>query len=144
MTSREKAVDYAKKVNKKLLKNVHELEQSRDATLSALQDLEIQKDKFQKANIRLNLATRSANIGIWEWDLLEHHLIWDTQMYALYGYTQHHVRKKAQDIWHESIHPDDKERVDGALKNAIKNKQLFDVKFRIFWPDNSLHDIRGF
>lgn len=144
MTSREKAVDYAKKVNKKLIKNVQELEQSRDATLSALQDAEIQKDKFQKANIRLNLATRSANIGIWEWDLLKHHLIWDSQMYTLYGYNKHDTHKKAQDIWYASIHPEDKERVDSALKDSINKKQLFDIKFRILWPDQSLHDIRAF
>lgn len=120
MTSREKAVDYAKKVNRKLIKNVQELEQSRDATLSALQDVKIQKDKFQKANIRLNLATRSAKIGIWEWDIIGHHLMWDTQMYALYGYNKHDAHKKAQDIWYASIYQEDKERVDKALKTSLQ------------------------
>lgn len=86
MTSRERAIDYARKVNKKLIKNVQELELTRDATIQALHDAEIQKDKFQKTNIRLKLATHSAKIGVWEWDILKNKLIWDSQMYALYGY----------------------------------------------------------
>lgn len=144
MTSRERAVDYARKVNKKLIKNVQELEHSRDATLYALQDVETEKDKFERANIRLNIATRSAKIGIWELDIIKHHLIWDTQMYALYGYNKKNSPKKAQDIWYESIHPEDKERVNNALQDSINNNQLFDIKFRIIWPDKTLHDIRAF
>lgn len=82
--SRQKAIDYAKKVNRKLIKNVQELELTRDQTLRALDDVQTQKDKFHKANTRLKLATRSAHIGVWEWDIVHDKLIWDAQMYALY------------------------------------------------------------
>jgi signal transduction histidine kinase/CHASE1-domain containing sensor protein len=144
MTSREKAVDYAWKVNRKLIKNIHELELNRDATFQALQNVEIQKDKYQKANTRLKIATRSAKIGVWEWDIIKNNLIWDTQMYALYGYKKEEFPGKAYDVWYSSIHPEDKEKVDKALEHSLRTKQIFDMKFRIIWPDNSLHDIRAF
>ena len=38
-----------------------------------------------KLTERLNLATRSAGIGIWDWNIQQNQLIWDDQMYALYG-----------------------------------------------------------
>lgn len=144
MTSRERAIDYAKQVNKKLIKNVQELKLTRDKTLQALDDVEIQKDKFQKANTRLKLATRSAKIGVWEWDIVNHNLIWDTQMYALYGYKKQDFFGKAYDVWYASIHPEDKEKVDKALQYSLRTKHIFDMKFRIIWPDTSIHDIRAF
>ncbi len=144
MASRKKAVQYAQKVNRKLVKNIHELELTRDTALEALQDVEIQKDKFQKANIRLKLATRSAKIGVWEWDIVKDNLIWDAQMYTLYGYKKEDFSGKPYDAWYATIHPDDKERVSTELQYSLRTKQVFDTKFRIVCPDNSLRDIRAF
>lgn len=84
-SSRKNAVIYAQKVNRKLLKNIAELESTKQTVLNTLTDVEIQKDKFSQANIRLKLATKSAKIGVWEWDVVKNKIIWDTQMYALYG-----------------------------------------------------------
>lgn len=144
MVSRQKAVQYAQKINRKLVKNIQELELTRDTTLQALQDVEIQKNKFQKANTRLKLATRSAKIGVWEWDIVKDNLIWDAQMYALYGYDKESFSGKAYDAWYATIHPDDKEKVSTALQYSLRTKQVFDTKFRIICPDNSLRDIRAF
>lgn len=85
MTSRKMAVLYAQKVSKKLIKNIEELELAKDSIVKTLQDVEVQKDKFQRANMRLRLATQSAKIGVWEWDVVKNRITWDTQMYVLYG-----------------------------------------------------------
>lgn len=144
MISRKKAVDYAQKVNRKLIKNIQELELTRDATIQALHDVEIQKNKFQRTNTRLKLATHSAKIGVWEWDIVKDNLIWDSQMYELYGYKKEDFSGKAYDAWYASIHPDDKEMVNKALQHSLRTNQVFDTKFRIVCPDNSLRDIRAF
>lgn len=83
--SRKKAVLYAQKVNKKLIRNVSQLEQTQEQLKKTLTEVEIQKDKFSEANIRLKLATKSAQIGVWEWDIVRDKIFWDSQMYALYG-----------------------------------------------------------
>lgn len=97
-SSRKKAVLYAQKVNKKLIRNVSQLEQTQEQLTKTLTEVEIQKDRFSEANIRLKLATKSAQIGVWEWDIVRDKIIWDTQMYVLYG-----VQKKdfsgAYDAW---------------------------------------------
>lgn len=144
MGSREKAVDYAKKVNKKLLKSVEELKIQKTVITHALQDVETQKDKFEKANIRLKLATRAAKIGVWEWDIIKDTLIWDSQMYSLYGHKKEDFSGKPYDAWYASIHPEDKEKVEKALERSTHTGQIFDMKFRIIWPNQSLHDIRAF
>lgn len=34
---------------------------------------------------RLELATKSSGVGVWEWDLATDHLIWNAQMFELTG-----------------------------------------------------------
>lgn len=84
-SSRKKAVVYAQKVNKKLILNVSQLEKTKQQLTKTLTEVETQKDKFSEANIRLKLATKSARIGVWEWDIVRDKIFWDSQMYALYG-----------------------------------------------------------
>lgn len=84
-SSRKNAVLYAQKVNKQLIKNLAQLENTKQELTSTLSAVEVQKDKFSQANIRLKLATKSAKIGVWDWDIIRDKISWDTQMYALYG-----------------------------------------------------------
>ena len=91
---------------------------------------------------RLLLATRSAEIGIWEWDVVQNQLTWDAQMYALYG-----LPTESQDepysTWANALHPDDRQAAEEALQLALQGKQDFHVQFRVIWPDHSIHWIHG-
>ena len=40
-----------------------------------------------KVTDRLSLATRAGGVGIWDYDVPLNKLIWDNQMYHLYGIT---------------------------------------------------------
>ena len=57
---------------------------------------------------RINVATTVAQIGIWEFNLDEQKLIWDDQMYELYGYNPSDFSGKLSQ-WSELLHPDDKD-----------------------------------
>jgi PAS domain-containing protein len=83
--SRKRAILYAEKMNRKLIKNVAELENTKQEVISSLEDVETQKNKLFQTATRLNLATKSARIGIWDWDLARNVATWDDQMYELYG-----------------------------------------------------------
>ena len=90
----------------------------------------------------LLLATQSAQIGIWEWNIVQNKLTWDTQMYELYG-----LPKESQDepysTWSNALHPDDRQTAEEALQLARQGKQDFHVQFRVIWPDDSIHWIQG-
>lgn len=91
---------------------------------------------------RLRLATRAGGVGIWEWDLATNLLIWDHQMYALYGVTQDHFGG-AYEAWEAGLHPDDAERGDAEAQMAIRGEKDFDTELRVVWPDESVHNIRA-
>ena len=41
------------------------------------------EEELRRVSERLQLATRAASIGIWDWDLLKDELVWDDAMYRL-------------------------------------------------------------
>ncbi len=99
--------------------------------------------KFNEASERLALATKEAKIGIWQYNVLENELIWDDNMFSLYG-----IKKEdfsgAVDAWERSIHPDDKEQGKKDLAMAISGEKEFDTTFRIIKPNGNIFHIKAF
>ena len=97
---------------------------------------------LQEVSTRLELATRAGGVGVWEFDIETNSLIWDEQMYALYG-----IKKEdfvgAYETWLHGVHPDDKERGNKEIQMAISGEKSFDTEFRVVWPDGSIHTIRA-
>ena len=99
---------------------------------------------LEKLSYRLQLATEAGGIGVWEWDVRADELIWDDQMYRLYGLNQKEHPDSLYEIWEkELIHPDDLVRVQ--LENAVfaTTGDTFDSTFRVILPNDSIRHIRA-
>ena len=91
---------------------------------------------------RLLLATRAANVGVWDYDVLHQRLVWDDAMYRLYGITAA-TFSGAYEAWESGLHPDDKAIQAERLKMALRGEQDFDTEFRVVWPDGSVRHIKA-
>lgn len=91
---------------------------------------------------RLDLATRSGGIGIWEWDIESDSLVWDDRMYALYGLVRHEDSLTSE-IMLRSIHPDDLQREIEASHALLNEGRLYDTEFRIIRPDGEIRYIKA-
>ena len=100
------------------------------------------EQKLQSLNTRLSLATRAGNVGIWDYDVANDRLVWDEQMYHLYGITADSF-SGAYSAWQEGLHADDKQRGDEAIQQAMRGEKDFDMEFRVVWPDGTIRNIRG-
>ncbi len=107
-------------------------------------------DKLQQANLqlelseeRLALATGSGHIGIWDWDVVNNHLVWDDSMFMLYGISRENF-SGAYEAWQNGLHPDDKARSEKAIQDALNDIHPFDIEFRVIHPDGSVHHIKAF
>lgn len=91
---------------------------------------------------RLALATKSARIGIWDWDIATDTLVWDERMYALFD-----VRAEsfgtALEVWEKGVHPEDLARVREEISTAIAGAGEFHTRFRAVWPDGTIRHIEG-
>ncbi|MBK8395824.1 MAG: PAS domain-containing protein [Leptospiraceae bacterium] len=111
----------------------------------AAQDISDRKEVEELAHqtaLRLDLATKAASIGVWDYNIVENKLVWDDQMYVLFG-----INKNAfsgiYEAWRSSLHPEDRERSEREVELAIKGEKEFNTEFRIVWPDNSVRHIRA-
>ena len=91
---------------------------------------------------RLALATQSAQIGIWDWDLVANHKVWDAQMHVLYG-----IREQDYDdsfaAWQKHLHPDDRDRVVADMQNALAGSKDYHTEFRVVWPNGEVRHIEA-
>ena len=89
---------------------------------------------------RMELATDSGRIGIWEIELATGNVNWDAWMYRLWG--EEDLTKSPRDVFSQSIHPEDRERIEAAVAAAIADGGDLDQEYRIVWPDTSIRNIK--
>ncbi len=98
--------------------------------------------EIQSISKRLQLATSAANIGIWEFDVINNSLIWDDAMYSLYGILPE-TFSGAYEAWEAGLHPDDLARGREEIQMALRGEKEFDTEFRVIWPDKTVHHIKA-
>ena len=91
---------------------------------------------------RLELATRAGRLGIWDMDLKSGRLIWDDQMYRLYGLDRSEFSGDVRG-WEAWLHPDDLAGEQALLQAVFRGEKEYESEFRILWPDRSVHHLRG-
>jgi PAS domain S-box-containing protein len=92
---------------------------------------------------RLDLAIKSAQIGIWDWDIINDHLVWDDRMYALYGVKASDF-PGAYQAWEAGLHPDDLLSGRTAIQQTLAGEKDFELEFRVVWPDGTIKYIKAY
>lgn len=125
--------------------NVEVLDGKAIRLYGAIQDITEKKLTEKELNSlteRLQLATKAANVGIWDWDIKQNKLIWDEEMYAIFNVDPSEF-DGAYEAWEATVHPDDIEQANKDVENAINGISDFDSSFRIIWKDKSIHYIKA-
>ncbi|GHO49106.1 PAS domain S-box protein [Ktedonospora formicarum] len=85
----------------------------------------------------LQLALTASGVGMWEWDHLAHQLFWTDQEKALMGWPAEAT------VTHErfltALHPDDRDRINRMIAQALAKPQDYSIDYRVIWPDGSVH-----
>ncbi|MDP4207696.1 MAG: ATP-binding protein [Bacteroidota bacterium] len=99
--------------------------------------------ELRKLKERFELAINSANIGIWDWHIRNNTLIWDKNMFELFGATPDNFGAD-YDSWMALIHKDDLCELENEIKRSINYFRPFRSEFRIIHPLFGLRHIRIF
>src|SRR5260370_5390728 len=97
------------------------------------------EEELRSLSTRLSLATRSASMGVWEWDLRTDLGIWDDTMFEIFGIPK--LATVSREEWACLVHPDDLPKAQAALQRVFRNKTQDSVEFRIIRPDGSLRHV---
>ena len=109
----------------------------------SIRDVTEQREREEELHTlsnRLILATSVAKMGIWDWDIPTNHLKWDTQMFELFGVNPKDS-SNTFDTWSRTLHPADRSAAEDAVQRALQGQEELNTKFRIVWPDQSVHII---
>jgi PAS domain S-box-containing protein len=98
-------------------------------------------EAIEKISSRLQMATEAAGIGTWEWNIGKNELVFDDQMFRLYGYQK--GEKKELELWAAALHPEDKEGEHEISQGALWGEREYDVEFRVIWPDGTHHWLKS-
>lgn len=88
----------------------------------------------------LAIAQRVAQIGSWTLDILTHQLYWSEQVYRIFEFDPA-TTSPSYDLFLDSIHPDDKDRVSQAYVNAVEDKQPYEIQHRLLMPDGRIKQV---
>ncbi len=86
------------------------------------------------AEIRLNDAQKIAHIGSWELDLVNNNLIWSDEIYRIFEIDREKFGA-SYDAFLDAIHSEDREAVNSAYTNSVKNKTPYSIDHRLLFPD---------
>jgi two-component system, LuxR family, sensor kinase FixL len=90
---------------------------------------------------RLNLAADSANVGMWEWDIVRDE-IWITDKgRAMFGFDS--VEKIDFHLFRSRLHPEDRESVLKAVENSLATGESYESQYRVLLPSGELRWIAG-
>lgn len=100
------------------------------------------EEEFQSLVRRLELALDASMIGVWEHDLLTEELVWDAQMFRLYGRDDPGGPVEAS-LWNNAIHPGDLAGAQADFASAVAAKGDYSSEYRIMLPDGAIRYLRS-
>ncbi len=123
ITERKKAEEALKKAHENLENLVKE----------RTEELEQAYISLKESEKGLAEAQRMAHIGNWNWNIATGEKYWSDEVYRIFGLEPQEF-EVTYDTFLSYVHPDDRDYVDNAIKEALKGKP-YSIDFRIILAD---------
>ena len=104
--------------------------------------IDVKAEKIKQGE-EYNQLLEFVNIGFWEWDIETDNLIWNDNMYSIYGFGE--VKTvTSYDDYKDRLHPDDIDQMNRDLEHVLDSSvEDFNNNFRIILPDGRIKHIRA-
>ena len=96
----------------------------------------------RKNEERLAMAMNAAQMGTWEWDLVNDTAMWSEETKRIFGRSFDNA-EPGTEMFFEMVHPKDRAGVREALHKAMALGSPYESEFRMIQPDGSIHWVQG-
>ena len=102
------------------------------------------RESAQLSERRLLLALNAARMGVWDWDLTSGEVRWSGELEPLHGLPRGGFAG-TYEAFHAMIHPDDRDRIESAIRRSVEARLPYEEEFRIVGADGVARwtDARG-
>lgn len=92
--------------------------------------------ELRNSEERLRLATEASDVGMWFWDIVEDRLEWTSRCKQLFGLDP--AVAMSYERFLQALHPDDRDRTDAAVLQAVAARTDYQIEYRTVWPDGTV------
>ncbi len=135
--AQDKLLCYQDKLEKLVKERTAALNQANEQ----LQDKIIEKEKTEQAlkesKKRLKESQKIACLGQWELDLVTNTLHWSDEIYRIFDIDPNNFGE-TYETFLALIHPDDREMVNQAYINSLKNKKSYNIVHRLLLKNGTI------
>ena len=99
-------------------------------------------EKYPKHDLRVgqepfSFLLESSGVGTWDWDLRSKTLTWSDRCQEMFGVPRGTAMSYERFL--KAVHPEDRDRVDAAVKRSLAAKTDYSLEMRSIWADGSVH-----
>lgn len=100
------------------------------------------EEEVRRREHHLRVSQEIAKLGSFEWDLQRDEVHWSDELFQIYGY-EPFTGPVPRDFARERRHPEDLQRLEDSLQEALRTGRSGPVMFRIIRPDGDLRWLRA-
>ncbi|SDQ24134.1 sensor histidine kinase [Flagellimonas zhangzhouensis] len=90
--------------------------------------------RIKESETKYREAQKVANVGHWNWDMLNDEITWSDQLYRIFGQIPGKFEATFESLM-AILHPEDREAFQEDVENSISNNVLHDIVHRIIVND---------
>ncbi len=100
------------------------------------------EEKLRRSKAFLTEGQRISHTGSWSWDVSSGKVAWSEEHFRIFGFDPEKTEPSLQ-LFLETVHPEDRSFIEQGLEEATRNKNGFDMEFRIALADGSIKHVQG-
>jgi two-component system, sporulation sensor kinase E len=100
------------------------------------------EEELRSALDRLAIAHKAAGMGTWDWNINTNEVIWSDEVSRIHGLLESGFDGTLQG-WLRTIHPEDLNRVQARMQEALMERGEYYVEFRVVWPNGEVRWVSG-
>src|SRR6266481_1482713 len=100
------------------------------------------EEKLQRSEGFLAEGQRISHTGSWSWNVSSGKVTWSGEHFRIFGFDSEKTEPSFQ-LFLETVHPEDRSFIERNLEKAIRQKNGFDMEFRIALTDGSIKHVQG-
>ncbi len=100
------------------------------------------EEAHRESESKLQRAERLGKVGYWSRDLRSGQIHWSDEVHRLFGTSPPSAPLDLPEVLRR-IHPEDRKRVEQAIKAAVREVRPYEITYRVHRPDGSLRVIQS-
>lgn len=108
----------------------------------AIDEIRRRQKELATLGERLDLASRSVDLALWDWNIKSGEIYWDSRMRQLYEVAEDEPALPVEQ-WRLRLHPDDVGHAEGSLERALEGTADYKTEFRLVRSDGTCRSLQA-